>query len=106
MSTISAKIVPTVVMAVAIAAGSAAASSTADARTYRHYRHPYYFSYAHPYAYPRTYARARLYPDDYGSYYRGGSYSYHPEYRRAPIYNYDDSTKFSRQMVGHGDSNF
>jgi hypothetical protein len=102
MSTNRTKILATFAAAAAIAAGTLAVSSTADARTYRHH---HYFSYSRPYVYPRAYARARSYPDYYGGYY-GGSYAYRPEYRSAPIYNNDDATRFSRQLVGHGDSNF
>jgi hypothetical protein len=112
MSTIPTKILTTFAAAAAIAVGSLAVSSTADARTYRHH---HYYSYYRPYVYPRAYAYSRpyfyprayareSYPDDYGRYY-GGPYAYRPEYRRAPIYNQDDATKFSRQLVGHGDSN-
>jgi hypothetical protein len=111
MSTNPAKTLTAIAIAIAIAAGSLAVSSTADARTYRHH---HYSNFSRPYFYPRVYARApfygayagaQLYPDDYGRYY-GGSYSYRPEYRRAPIYNQDDATKFSRQLMGHGTSNF
>jgi hypothetical protein len=98
MSTIPTKILTTFAVATAIAAGTLAVSSTADARTPRHH----YFSYSRPYVYQRTYRRGPFYPDYYGGY-SGGSYAYHPEYRRAPIYNHDDATKFSRQLMGHGD---
>ena len=111
MNTIRPKLLPAVAIAAAIAAGSLAASSTADARINRHHHYASNFSrpYFNPYAYAQApsynaSARAELYPDNRGSYY-GGSYNYYPEYRRAPIYNNDDSTKLSRQMVGHGDGN-
>ena len=102
MSTIPAKILTTFAIATAIAAGSLAVSSTAEARTYRHH---HYSNFSRPYFYPRAYARSPFYPDDRGGYY-GGSYSFRPEYQRAPVYNQDDATKFSRQLVGHGTSNF
>jgi hypothetical protein len=98
MSTI--QTLTTFAIATAIVASTLAVSSTADARTYRHH----HFSYSRPYVYQGTYGRAPFYPDDHGGYY-GGSYAFHPEYRRAPIYNHDDATKFSRQLMGHGDSN-